>query len=50
MSLDTISFETQSTITTNADAGATDQLPEITPMSLETFSLVGGGMGIMLLG
>ena len=50
MNLDTIAFETQSTITTNTDAGATDQPSEITPISIECFRLVGGGTGIVLLG
>jgi hypothetical protein len=50
MNLDTIAFETQSTITTNTDAGATEQLSDITPMPLECFNLVGGGSGIVLLG
>jgi hypothetical protein len=50
MNLDTIAFETQSTITTNTDAVVTDQSSEITTISIDCFRLVGGGTGIVLLG
>jgi hypothetical protein len=51
MNLDTHAFESHTTVTTNQhETGAADEASEITPMSIESFGLVGGGSGIVLLG
>jgi hypothetical protein len=50
MNLDKLAVENQAATTTNQDAAGADQASEITPMALESYRLVGGGSGIVLLG
>lgn len=51
MNLETLAIESEEMLTTHQAAdSASDQTPEITPMALECFKLVGGGSSIILLG
>lgn len=49
MNFETLSFDNQATFTTNEVATSSSELPtEVTPMSTDSYHLVGGGSAIFL--